>query len=75
MEVEFDQSIHASHRDENPIKGKLDYIGKIQEIVEVDFSLLQCVVFCFTWWDTFDLRNVKEYHDSGLICINSKKMW
>jgi hypothetical protein len=25
--------------------------------------------------DTFDQTNVKEYCDSGLICINSKKMW
>ena len=25
--------------------------------------------------DTFDRNNVKEYHDSRLICINSRKMW
>ena len=33
VEVEFDQSSHASHHDQNLIKGKLDYIGKIQEIM------------------------------------------
>jgi hypothetical protein len=42
----------------------------------VDFSPFQCVIFRCKWWDTFDQSsNVKEYHDSGFICINSKKMW
>ena len=26
-------------------------------------------------WDTFDQNNVMENCDSGMICINSKKMW
>jgi hypothetical protein len=38
VEVESDQSSCASHCDENLIKGKLGYIGKIQEIMQVDFS-------------------------------------
>jgi hypothetical protein len=46
VEVEFDQSSHASHRDQNLIEGKLGYIGKIQEIMQVDFSSFQCVIFC-----------------------------
>jgi hypothetical protein len=75
VEVEFDQSSHASHHDQNLIEGKLGYIGKIQEIMQVDFSSFQCVIFCCKWWDTFDQRNVKEDRDSGIICINSKKMW
>jgi hypothetical protein len=75
VEVEFDQSSHASHRDQNLIEGKLGYIGKIQEIMQVDSSSFQCVIFCCKWWDTFDRRNVKEDRDSGLICVNSKTMW
>jgi hypothetical protein len=75
VEVQFDQSSHASHHDQNLIEGKLGYIGKIQEIMKVDFSSFQCVIFCCKWWDTFDRRNVKEDRDSGLICMNSKKMW
>jgi hypothetical protein len=38
VEVEFDQSSHASHRNRDLIEGKLVYIGKIQEIMQVDFS-------------------------------------
>jgi hypothetical protein len=38
VEVEFDQSSHVSHHDQNLIQGKLGYIGKIQEIIHVDFS-------------------------------------
>ena len=74
VEVEFNQSNHASHRDENLIEGKLGYTRKIQEIMQVYFSSFQCVIFRCKWWDTFNQNNVKEYHDSGLICINSKKM-
>ena len=33
VEVEFDQSNHASHRDQKTIQRKLGYIGKIQEII------------------------------------------
>ena len=36
-EVEFNQYIHSSHHDENLIEGKLCYVGKIQEIMQVDF--------------------------------------
>ena len=43
--------------------------------MQVDFSSFQCVIFCCKWWDTFDRRNVKEDRDSGIICVNSKKMW
>jgi hypothetical protein len=75
VEVEFDQSSHVSHYDQNLIEGKLGCIRKIQKIMQVDFSSFQCVIFCCKWWDTFDQRNVKEYGDSGIICINSKNMW
>lgn len=42
--------------------------------MQVDYSSFQCVIFKCKWWDTFDHNNVKEDHDSGIICINSKKM-
>ena len=75
VEVEFDQSSRSSHRDQNLVWGTLGYIEKIQEIIEVDFSSFQCVIFRCKWWDTFDQNNVKEDRDSRLICINSRKMW
>jgi hypothetical protein len=75
LEVELDQSSHASHRDQKKIEGKLGYIGKIQEIMQVDFPSFQCVDVCCKWWGAFYWRNVKEDRDSGIICINSKKMF
>ena len=74
VKVEFNQSGRARHCDENLIKGKLSYIGKIQETMQVDLSSFQCVNFRCKWWDSFDWNNVKEDHDSGLVCINSKKI-
>jgi hypothetical protein len=75
VEVMFDQSSHASHHNKNLIEGKSSYIGKIQDIMQVDFSSFHCVIFCCKWWDTFSRRNVKENCDSQQISINSKKMW
>jgi hypothetical protein len=75
VEVEFDQYIHDNHHDQKLIKGKLGYIGKIQDVMQVELSSFQCVIFSFKWWDTIDRRNVKDKHDSGIIYMNSKKMW
>ena len=75
VEVDFDQSSRSSHRDQNLIRGTLGYIGKMQEIIEVDFSYFQCVIFKCKWWDTFDRNNVKEDRNSRWIYINSRNMW
>lgn len=61
VEVEFDQSNHVSHCDQNLMQGTLGYIGKIQEKIQVDLSSFQCVIFRCKWWDTFHWNNVKEY--------------
>ena len=53
----------------------LGYVRKVQEIIEVDYSSFECVIFRCKWWDTFDQNNVKEYRDTRMICINSRKMW
>ena len=74
VEVEFDQSSLSSHRDQNLVRGTLGYVGKIQEIIQVDVSSFQCVIFRCKCWDTFDQNNLKEDCDSRLICINSRKM-
>ena len=75
VEFKFDQSSWSSHRDQNLVWGTLGYVEKIQEIIEVDFSSFQCVIFRCKWWDTFDRNNVKEDRDSRLICIDSRNMW
>ena len=41
VEVEFDQSIHASHHDRNLLGGMFGYVRKIQEIIQVEFSSFQ----------------------------------
>ena len=40
VEFEFDQSSRASHCDQNTIQGKLGYVEKVKEIIQVDFSSL-----------------------------------
>ena len=61
VEVEFDQSSWASHRDQNLVQGMLGYVEKIQEIIEVDFSYFQCVIFRCKWCDTFDWNNLEGW--------------
>jgi hypothetical protein len=75
VEFNFAQSSHASLHDQNTIHGKLGYVRKIQEIIQVDFSSFQCIIYRYKCWDTFDQNNAKGHCDSGMICINSKKMW
>ena len=54
VEAKFDQSSQASYHDQNLVQGTLGYVRKIQEIIELDFSSFQCVIFRCKWWDTFD---------------------
>lgn len=74
VKVKLEQSSHSRHCEGFLIEGKLCYFGKIEEIMQVDFSSFHCVILKCNLWDTFDLNNVNSYHDSRLICINSKKM-
>ena len=41
----------------------------------MDFSSFPHVIFRCKWWNTFYRNNVKEDHDSGLLCIHFRKMW
>lgn len=75
VEFKFNQSSHVSHLDQNLMLRTLGYVENIQEIIQVEFSLFQCVIFRCKWWDTFHRNNVKEYHDSVMISINCRKMW
>ena len=45
VDVKFFQSSRSSHHDQNLVRGMLGYIEQIQEIIEVDFSSFQCVIF------------------------------
>jgi hypothetical protein len=69
--VAFDQTSHASSRDTNPIEGQLDYVGTIQEIIELDYRSFKCVIFKCKWFDIFDRRrSVRHDLDSELYSID-----
>jgi len=43
--VDFKQSSRASSKDKNIIEGNLQYVGKIQEIIELDYLSFKCCIF------------------------------
>lgn len=43
--VDFDQASRASTKDSYLIEGKIQYVGKIQEILQLNFRSFKCVVF------------------------------
>lgn len=65
-EVVFDQFSHASYHDHALMQGTLGYVGKIQEIVQVDFSSFQCVTFMCKWWDTFYRKYLSSLERCGM---------
>lgn len=75
MEGKVKQTNCVSHHDYNLINGNLYYNGNIWEIMQVDYTYVQCVNFRCKCWDTFDQNNVKEDYDRGIIYLSNKKMW
>ena len=61
--VDFDQRSHASTKDKNFIEGTLQYIKKIQQIIQLNYRPFQCVVFICKWFDTLDKRTI--LHDDN----------
>ena len=52
--VDFKQSIRASSKDKNIIKVSLQYVGKIQEIIELDYRSFKCHSFKCKWYEAFE---------------------
>ena len=52
--VDFKQSSQASSKDKNIIEGNLQYVGKIQEIIELDYRSFKCCIFKCRWYEAFD---------------------
>ena len=52
--VDFKQSSQASSKDKNIIEGNLQYVGKIQEIIELDCNSFKCCIFKCRWYEAFD---------------------
>ena len=70
----FDQGSHASLRDTNLIQGTLKYVGKIQEIIQLDYRSLQCVILKCKWFETLDRRTIlhdrlSDYFAIDFTCI------
>jgi len=70
--VDFKQPSRASSKDKNVIEGNLQYIGKIQEIIELDYRSFKCSIFKRKWYESFDRTQRHDIH-SGLFSIDSSK--
>jgi len=72
--VDFDQASRASTKHTNLIEGKMQYVGKIQEIIQLNFRSFKCVVFKCKWFERFMNRRL-VLHDipSGYYAINSTR--
>ena len=68
--VDFKQSSRASSKDKNIIEGNLQYVGKIQEIIELDYRSFKCCIFKCRWYEAFDRTRRHDTH-SGLFSIDS----
>ena len=68
--VYFKQSSRASSKDKNIIEGNLQYVGKIQEIIELDYWSFKCCIFKCRWYEEFERMRRHDTH-SGLFSIDS----
>jgi hypothetical protein len=70
--VDFKQSSLANSKDKNIIEGNLHYVGKIQEIIELDYCSFKCCIFKCRWYEAFDRTRRHDTH-SGLFSTNSSR--
>ena len=70
--VDFKQSSRESSKDKNIIEGNLQYVGKIQEIIELDYRCFQCCIFKCRWYESFERTRRHDTH-SGLFSIYSSR--
>ena len=71
--VDFKQSSRASSKDKNIIEGNLQYVGKIQEIIELDYRSFKCCIFKCRWYEAFERTRRHDSH-SGLFSIDSSRL-
>ena len=68
--VDFKKSSWAILKDKNIIEGNLQYVGKIQEIIELDYRSFKCNIFKCRWYEAFETMQRHDTH-SGLFSIDS----
>ena len=72
----FNQQSHASARDLNLLDGELDYVGKIQDILEVNLRSFRIIVFHVQWFQVIQRganRTVRK-DPNGFYAIDSSKL-
>lgn len=52
--VDFKQSSQSISKATNIIEGNLQYVGKIQEIIELDYHSFKCCIFKCRWYEAFE---------------------
>lgn len=67
--VDFEQAICASGKDTNWIEGNLEYYGKIQKNIELNFRSFKCVMLRCKWYQ----RSIVHDAPSNYIAIDSIK--
>jgi hypothetical protein len=70
--VDFNQSSRARSKEKNIIEGNLQYVGKIQEIIELDYRSFKCCIFKSRWYESFE-RKLRHDTHSGLFSIDSSR--
>ena len=68
--VDFKKSSRVSSKDKNSIEGNLQYVGKIQEIIELDYRSFKYRTFKCRWYEAFD-RTLRHDTHNGLFSIDS----
>ena len=70
--VDFKQSSRSSSKDKNIVEGNLQYVGKIKEIIELDYRSFKCCIFKCKWYEAFERTRRHDAH-CGLFSIDSSK--
>ena len=70
--VDFKQSSRASSKDKKIIEGNLQYVGKVHEIIELDYHSFKFCIFKCRWHEAFE-RTRRHDIQSGLFSIDSSR--
>ena len=57
----------------NIIEGNLQYVGKIQENIELDYRSFKCCIFKCRWYEAFKRTRIHDTH-GGLFSIDSSRL-
>jgi hypothetical protein len=70
--VDFKKSSQASLKDKNTIEGNLQYVRKLNEIIELDYHFFKCFMFNYIWYESFEKIQRHDTH-SGFFSIYSSR--